>query len=78
MLCVLGLCFFQCHYSLTPSDILSDVFHLNPNQTFSALHILPTLCYLFSAHISFFLLWQDMRNLMYSFILLCCVENVTR
>lgn len=53
MLCVLGLCCFQCHYSLTPSDILSDVFHLNPNQTFSALHVLPAQWYLFSAHISF-------------------------
>lgn len=29
------------------SDALDDVFHLNPNHTFSALHILPALWYFF-------------------------------
>lgn len=71
---MLGLHCFVCHYSLTPSDTLDAIFHLNLNHTFSALYILLTLWY-FSLLMFRFYLQQDMRNLMYSFILLHWVEN---
>lgn len=72
---MLGLHCFLCHYSLTPSDTLDAIFHLNLNHTFSALYILLTLWYFFLLMFLFYL-QQDMRNLMYSFILLHWVENV--
>lgn len=77
---MLGLHCFLCHFSLTPSDALDDVFHLNPNHTFSALYILPALWYFFPDHISFFnysRIWESWCIVSSSFTMLVFSQTIS-